>query len=418
MPGQGSGAVTARGSVRRTGLSPVPVGFQVTKNNASMASSLGFKLDNGNEKHVVTALVAAANAAGGLAGHRIVPVWFETDPTTTESYATLGQQVCARFTEDARVVAAAGTLLFDTANSCLSAKGVPAFNGSTQQSYSEAQYRRMRTVVSVGITPRREAESVAHAAARQGYLSSKPRVGVISIDNPAFHEAVDTTLLPRLRESGARVESSDVVYSPVVGQTSDLSAVATAMQSAVLRFRGSGVAHVVFLTDAAAPALLFMQQAESQGATFRYALSSNDAPQVLIDQGVSARQLTGAVAAGWDPYLDVRVDRVGAPPSGRAWCARVLAKLKLAKGSNAEWIAYMHCDAVRLLLAAGARVARDLTPASLASALGSVGPIGSANTWSAHITADHRWGVAGFRLNRYDGTCGCFSYPTRSTLPV
>lgn len=394
------------------------VGFLIAKNNAAVASSLGFKLDNGNEKQVVETLVAAANTAGGLAGHRITPVWHEVDPGTTQTATETGQELCARFTDDARVVAAAGVSLYDTGNACLAGKGVPAFNGWSQTAYSEADYRRMPTVASFGITPRIEAAIVVASAARQKYLAGKPKVGIVSYDNPAFHDAVDTTLVPRLRAAGAQVDPSNVVYGPVVEQTSDLSAIATSMQSAVLRFRRSGVTHVVFLTNAAASALVFMQQAESQRATFRYALSSNDAPQVLLDQGVSARQLAGAVAAGWDPYLDVRVDKIGPPPTGRAWCARVLAKLKLAKGSNAEWVAHMHCDAVQLLLAAGARVAGELTPASLTAALGGIGPIGSANVWSARIASDHRWAVSGYRLNRYDGSCGCFSYLNRATLPV
>jgi hypothetical protein len=418
-PGESDGSLPASGAGRRTGLKPVQVGFQVAKNNAAVASSLGFKLDNGNEKQVVEALLAAANAAGGLAGHKIVPVWHEVDPAaTTQTAAEMGQEMCARFTDDARVVAAAGTQLGDTGNACLSTKSIPAFNGSTQTAFSETDYRRMPTVASLGITPRTEAVAVVESAAHQRYLSGRPKVGVISYDNPQFHDAVDGVLLPRLRAAGAQVDPSNVVYGPVVDQVSDLSAVGTAMQSAVLRFRGSSVTHVVFLTNAAASALVFMQQAESQGATFRYALSSNDAPQVLIDQGVSARQLAGAVAAGWDPYLDVRIDKIGPPPSGRSWCARTLAKLKLAKGSNAEWIAYMHCDAVQLLLAAGAQVASELTPASLTAALGGIGPLGSANLWSARISTSHRWAVSGYRLNRYDATCGCFSYLSRSVVPV
>ena len=418
--GQGgtSGPQPSAPAVRRTGLKPVQVGFQVTRNNASTASNFGFKLDNGNEREVVETLLAAANSTGGLAGHRIEPVWYELDPTTTQSYSTIGQEVCARFTEDARVIAAATYRLMESTNACLASKGIPALNGSTQMAYSEAQYAQLPTVASMGITPRREALAVVEAASRQGYLAAKPRVGIVSIDNAAFHDAVDNTLIPRLRAAGARVDGSDVVYGPVLEQTADVSRVATTMQSAVLRFRGSGVTHVVFLTDAGAPALLFIQQAQSQGATFRYALSSNDAPQVLVDQGVSARQLAGAVAAGWDPYLDVRVDKAGTPPTGRAWCASVLAKLKLAKGSNAEWVAHMHCDAVRLLLAAGARVTGDLTSSSLTAAIGRVGSFGSANAWSARITADHRWAVAGFRLNRYDGACGCFSYLSRETRPL
>ncbi|HUR02635.1 MAG TPA: hypothetical protein VM347_08855 [Nonomuraea sp.] len=414
----GGRAPTAPGALRRTGLKPVQVGFLVAKNNAAVASSLGFKLDNGNERQVVETLLSAANATGGLAGHKVVPVWHELDPGTTQTVAEIGQETCARFTDDAHVVAAVGLQLGDTGDACLSGKGIPAFNGSTQTAYSEADYRRMRTVASLGITPRIEAAAVAESAVRQQYLSGKPKVGVISYDNPPFHDAVDNVLLPKLRAAGGQMDSSNVVYGPVVDQVSDLSAVATAMQSAVLRFQRNRVTHVVFLTNAAASALVFMQQAESQRATFRYALSSNDAPQVLIDQGVAARQLAGAVAAGWDPYLDVRVDKVGAPPSGRAWCARVLAKLKLAKGSNAEWIAYMHCDAVQLLLAAGARVSGDLTPASLTAALGNVGPLASANTWSARIASDHRWGVAGFRLSSYGKACGCFTYLGRMTLPV
>jgi hypothetical protein len=424
VPGtvSGGGNGTTAPVVTPTGLpastGPVKVGFQVVRNNASTASSFGFKLDNGDERSAVQALIAAANAGGGLAGHRIVPVWFEVDPATAKSYAQLGQEACSTFTEDNRVLAVAGAALFDTENACLSGRGIPALNGSTQIAYSEAELRRMQTVATLGITQRRQATAVVGSAAAQSYFSGRPKVGVISVDTPAFRDGVTSTLLPRLQQAGSPVDSSNVVYGPNLTATADVGSVASTMQSAVLRFRTAGVTHVVFLTNAASYALLFMNQADSQGTSFRYALSANDAPQVLLDQGVSTRQLSGAVAAGWDPYLDVRSDKVGTVPSGRGWCSSALKSLKLTASSNAEWIADMHCDAVQLLLAAGRQVTGPLSSASLVAALGRVGALPSANTWSAAVTADHRWAVNGYRLVRFDASCGCFSYRDRRTLAV
>jgi hypothetical protein len=394
------------------------VGFVVTKNNSSTASNLGFKgLDNGDEKHVVQALVVAANATGGLAGHRISPIFFEVDPASTASYDQIGTQACAALTEDAHPVAVAGTGLFNTLSACLAKRGVTGVAGSTQQAYSASELKAMPSIATFGLTARRQATALVNSARLQRYFGSSPRVGVVTTDTPRFHDAVDTTLLPALRSAGAQISNSDVVYGPELKQTADLSSLATAMQSAVLRFRSDGVTHVLFLQDAAAPALLFMEQADSQNATFRYALTSSDAPQTLVAQGVAARQFAGAVAAGWDAYLDVPIGKAPVP-AGRAWCSRALAQQGLAPGSNAEWIAFMHCDALALVLAAARNAGDTITAASLVTGLAQVGVIGSANIPAARITADHRWAVAGYRLNHYDASCGCFLYPSQQTEPV
>ena len=390
---------------------PVQIGFAVAKNNAETASALGFTaINNGDEKRVVQALVAAANAGGGLAGQRIEPVFHELDPGTNQTSDEMGQQQCAAFTEDARVIAVSTTVIVPTLAQCLSRRGLVGVAGNPQQAYSASELRELPTIATFGLTQRSQASAIVAASVQQGYLQGGPRVGVVTLDATRFRDAVSSTMLPALRASGARIDSDDVFYAPEVKRLSDLSSLTTAMQSAVLRMRSRGGTHVAFLQDAAAPALLFMQQADSQDATFRYALSSPDAPQVLVAQGVPARQLRGAVAAGWDAYLDVPVAKAGPPPAGRAWCNRAFAKLDLARGSNAEWIAFMHCDAFALLLAAGHKASGGISAASLATGLGMVGDIGSANVPAARITSDRRWATAGYRLNRYDEACGCFSY--------
>jgi ABC-type branched-subunit amino acid transport system substrate-binding protein len=394
------------------------VGFVVTKNNSSTASNLGFKgLDNGDEKHVVQALVAAANAAGGLAGHRLLPVFFEVDPATTASYDQIGAEACAALTEDAHPVAVAGAALFNTLSACLAKRGVPGVAGSTQQAYSASELKAMPSIATFGLTARRQATALVDSARLQRYFIGSPRVGVVTTDTPRFHDAVDTTLRPALHSVGAKISTGDIVYGPELKQTSDLSSLATAMQSAVLRFRSDGVTQVLFLQDAAAPALLFMEQADSQNATFRYALTSSDAPQTLVAQGVAARQFAGAVAAGWDGYLDVPTGKAPVP-AGRAWCTHALAQQGLAPGSNAEWIAFMHCDALALVLAAARQANGPITAGSLVTGLARVGALGSANIPAARITGEHRWAVAGYRLNHYDAACSCFAYTNKGIQPA
>lgn len=389
---------------------PVQIGFVVTKNNAGAGAALGFNVNNGDERAVVQTLVDAANKAGGLLHHPITPIYYELDPSTSKSFDTLGQEVCAAFTQDAHVTAALGTALFDTANTCLSSRGVPAINGSTQSSYSEAELGRMSSVVVYGVPPTRQARGIVAAVERQGFFSRRPKVGVVTIDAPRYRDAVESTLLPQLRGAGAQAEDANVVYAPAVTAVSDVASVATSMQSAVLRMRSAGVTHVVFLTNAAVYALLFMEQANQQGSAFKYALSSNDAPAVLGSQGVPEKQLAGVVAAGWDPYLDVSPGKAGGTPSGRGACDRTLAKLKLQPGSNGEWVAHMHCDAFHALTEASGKAVGALSRASLMRALSNLGPIDSTDTWKASIFPTHRWAVAGVRASHYAQACSCFLY--------
>ena len=388
---------------------PVQIGFVVTKNNASAGAALGLAVDNGDERAVVQTLVDSANKAGGLAGHRIAPVYYELDPSTSKSFDTLGQEVCAAFTQDARVTAALGTTLFETANACLSSKGVPAINGSPQGSYSEAELAQMTSVVIFGShQPARRRASWLPSTGRA--TSPRSREWVSSPSMPPATATRSHNLVKQLRAEGAQADEANVVYAPEVNAVSDVGSVATAMQSAVLRMRSAGVTHVVFLTNAAIYALLFMEQASQQGSTFKYALSSNDAPAVLGAQGVPEKQLTGVMAAGWDPYLDVSPGKAAGTPSGRVACDRILAKLKLQPGSNGEWVAHMHCDAFHALTEASSRTTGALDRASLLRALASIGSIDSANVWKASLTATHRWAVSGVRASHYDQACGCFVY--------
>src|SRR6202008_3147620 len=78
------------------------------------------------ESDVSHAIVAAMNAGGGGAGGRIGPIYDDTD-VGSQSWDADFEAVCAKFTQDNKVVAVLG-FVFDYAQSfesCLSKKGIP-----------------------------------------------------------------------------------------------------------------------------------------------------------------------------------------------------------------------------------------------------------------------------------------------------
>lgn len=86
--------------------SPVEVGVVIFPDVNAFAAQFGGSADVGNQRQEVLDAVAWVNTHGGLNGHRVVPVFFEVELTSTDTYAQTYQQICSTFTQDHKVVAA------------------------------------------------------------------------------------------------------------------------------------------------------------------------------------------------------------------------------------------------------------------------------------------------------------------------
>jgi len=413
-PGSSGPAVVVPPS-RAAATGPIPVGFIVQANGAEVAKSLGAdNLQNGNERPMVEALVADANARGGINGRPLKPVYFAFDPQTQGDFATIQQQACATFTEDNRVVAVLmGWHAFadHQLEDCLQRRGVVAVNSAGILTGGEQTLSRLPDVVAPpGVALGRQARAYIASIGRQGFFGSGVKVGVIALDTPEYKVAVERELLPALRRQGVSAQP-DLVYYPALQSTADVSRQSAAMSSAVLRFRGNGVSRVVFLQQGINGPYMFMQAAESQGYRPRYALSSTDGPSALAPLA-SPNQLRGTVGMGWVPVLDVPADKDTSPAPRRKACLDLLRK-KTAETfttRTVEYVGLAFCDSLWFFeLAAGRASSVDLAGVRTAVA-------GLGTTYESPLVLRSRFGpgmrdgAAVSRDLRYVDSCSCFAY--------
>jgi hypothetical protein len=417
--GGGPAGSGAAGGVPAGNSTPISVGIVTTKPAGEAAGTFGVQLDNGNERKMADAIVAAINRSGGLGGRPLEPVHFEIDPSrdANKSEDQLAAEICAAFTEDAKVEAVAYRAFSPQMAQCLGRKGVPLVSSVPTQIPNEEMLRRLPRFAGLGPSLDRYARTYALDLAEQAYFRGSTGTGLVVEERPEFQQVTESVLVPALRSRGVDVE---VVYVPPAS-TANAPAIATASSNAILRWRGSRD-RVMFLTTYSLVPLTFMQQAEQQGYRPRYGLGSGATPQLLKDS-VSPNQLKSAVGVGIDPTFDSDPGAWRVDPPGRASCVALLEKagMKFVKGSIADGAAVNSCDMLLLLKAGGDRLAsagHSVGTATLTAGITSLG--GSFRAAGAHGTqfsSERR--AAGTRFQRFAfvDECTCFRY-TSDPLPI
>jgi hypothetical protein len=233
-------------------------------------------------------------------------------------------------------------------------------------------------------------------------------VGVIAVDAPAYHRAVEQQLKPALAAVGARFSSA--VYTTPYKTASDAASISSQLSNAVLRFRSQGITRVVDLSGAV---LVFATIAETQQYRPRYALTSTSSPAALTANGVPAVQLRGSVGLGWLPVYDSSEVPPAELPRGQAACLRLLrAHGQQPTGTTVRYTALTFCEAGGFLHAVGARAPaqQPLTGNSLLAWLGAGLTHPSAMTFRSEVTPERRDGAAAHRTFGFAEACSCFRY--------
>jgi hypothetical protein len=291
----------APGTVDRT---PIALGVLGNESPSSAASALG--VDNGNSFSLARAqkaLVAALNKEGGLAGRPIKPVYATLDPQAS-SYDGEFQAACETFTRDHRVEAVVSSVSIFSLNleQCLHDRGL-AHLESSYGAVDTGILRRFPGLLLMGspTTERRE-QALLETLAGTGWLTRSSRIGVVIEDCPGQLAGFERGLLPTARRLGLTV--ADTQRLSCTSGFAAAGAQASALQNAQLRFRGSNVDRVVFVSNLEATlVLLFAQAAESQGYRPGYALSSA-AGAAVVQASTPTGQLAQMRVAGWLPTVD------------------------------------------------------------------------------------------------------------------
>jgi hypothetical protein len=334
---------------------------------------------------------------------------------STETQQQLDQQICAVFTQDHHVFAVltSENSVGPDARQCLANAHVALIKNYLADSDSQTLGRFPLYFLPSTIALDRLAAIQPAILAKGGYFDTKPVIGIITQDNPDFAFAVDHILVPRLRSIGYPVK--DVARFPIPNSQSDAQNVATAASDTVVRFRTDGVDHVILLSSDGVDALLFGNAAESQRYYPRYAFTSQDAAEALVEGGFMqdpTATLARALSVDFAPAIDT-------PPSylndfqARAPVKHCLALLA-AGGQRPDsaqnlWHAELNCDAFFFL--DDALTGRVLSAGSLLDGVASLGSsIDPVATFSTRFDSLHHDGGDTVRLAAFAGACTCFRY--------
>ena len=379
----------------------IKIGIPVIANAEAAAGLLGAANirpgDNGLETR---ALVADINGRGGINGRKIDAQFYEVDFGNPASVEANALAACNHFADDIKVFAILMVINPPSSFvSCAAQKGVILLNGSLnplddQLIASASPWYYSPTLVSQSRIWAPMLDSVgARGAIKQG-----DKVGVFVLDTAPFPRVADTVVVPALKARGYEVAAVERVSSEA------------SIQNAVLRFRQSGVTHVLFVQASGVADLLFMRQAEAQKFRPTYLLTSYDVPGYLLEGNVAPAQTAGIQGIGWEPLADVAPDREPLAAQ-EARCFDVLTKGGEPQSKRQDFLtAQFMCDLVWTFEAIAGAAGPQLSTITFRSGYHSIGTRYASATVLRTDFSKRVDGVAGFRPMGYVASCECLRY--------
>jgi hypothetical protein len=373
-------------------------------------TAIGVKgVTTGDERAEANAVAAYINAHGGVA-KRNLALTFHFYGTNTEPFSASYQEACAAFTQDTKVFGVLTTSEFqqlDVLAACLKAAGSllvfesrilydrAVFDQYAPFLYSPSYLDGDRW----GVIP-----DVLHT---NGFFDKNAKTGLIYMDTPNVRRVKDRVLKPRLAALGQKV----VVEAPMdeYNSVGGLSDVAAAMSQDVLRFRGAGVTHIIFVGTSGTAPQFFLGPAQSQGYHPRYGFTSAEIPQIEAAQGSSA-QLKDALGVGWWPTYDVDYAQDPGLPAATQ-CRSIYDKAGIRFTSRFAYNdAIDICDALFFI-----KTALDAAPAPNAAGFrNAVDTLGtryaSPYTFATSFGPGRYDGASAVRAEAFDDSCQCWKY--------
>jgi ABC-type branched-subunit amino acid transport system substrate-binding protein len=409
----------------------ISVGVSYSTGNDAANRALGNNLTTGDQKADAQAVIDDINAHGGVAGRKLVPVWYDYQTTDARPYTTIDNEACAHFTQDNHVFAVAGDGITENFAACVTKAGAMMVASASQIiDPDQAYFTRYPYVFSVGyLTQDRMMAEEVRSLVRQkwftGWNSSTGRpasavpakVGIISFDTPSWNTPLDHVMLPALKQSGHPVDPDNVERVAHPSGTNDIASSVAQIQSAVLKFRQNGVTHVIVLDGNGSMTLHMLNNMRSQHYYPRLGVNSATGVEVLATQyHEDAQSFNGAAGLGWAPILDLptgKGDRYYTPHTQD--CIRMIERRTGQKfaDTNAASVALGECDQLYLLAdainASGRVVNRDTASAAI-EALG--GRFPAAGTRGVFFSPSRHDGIEfGYDLS-FDMSCRCTTYVT------
>ena len=401
--------------------STIKIGFI----DAAFRTPAGFlPSSTGNTAAQVNAMVDAINAAGGIAGRKIVPVIRQLD--LSASNRDQAEAICAAFADDDKVFAVSSQSVIVAAASkeCFARKKTLYVEGAGSFPFDTDTLKRMAPYAYVSNLPAidRVVPSYVKTLVDEKYFGADPKtakVGIVSMDDPVYKSA-GTKLVAELDKIG--VKPIEVTYFDTTSQAT----VSRDSTAASTRFAAKGVTHVISLASAG-NTMQFMWTGEDNGYFPRMAFTSFDALRIVADgptfrlRKVAKRSLEGSIAIGVNTVVDTDDTQNIFPSTGpEKRCIDIYTNSKLITGFENRYLsryAQSYCDNLFFLKTVGDKIKGPLTVESFATEAAKLGSKGfdAGVGWLTTFGPGRFDGGDGYRVMRFDSTCsrptdGCFVY--------
>jgi ABC-type branched-subunit amino acid transport system substrate-binding protein len=416
-----AGGGTGGGTAAPTGpavTDPIELGFvtTATSNAAAFGISTGASI---SERDIINALIDHYNAAGGIAGRKITPVFADTDTGSTSWDADFAA-ACSAFTEDHDVEAVIGYVfaVAPALETCLTRRGVPHIAASFGTTATDLVENPQLLSLATPTVERRNLAKI-DGAITDGLLTPSSKLGVLTESCPNSVKAWNDTVKPYLAKRGIPVATSFQLGCP--RGSADAAAEAGRIGNLLLQFRSADVDRIIFVSVSEGPALFVLgNAAESQGYRPTYIVSSVAQTAVTTSQ-LPREQAKNTYGYGWLPVNDVNRGQWPALTAPARRCLDILAAKGIQPSSPLDSFAVLiTCESFFLYEAALTRTRGDSDGAAVIAAVESLG--------DSHVSVssiDGKWSFgpgrhdapAVVRPFRFDDGCGCFVYGTR-TAPV
>jgi len=413
----GAGATTgATGrTASSTGVVPtakgttVEVGFLVAADIGAATKAIGYDgLSTGNGANQVRASVALLNSRGGLNGATVKPVILEQD--ATQDAQTQWQAACSLFFDDHKVVAVVAWGLLPVVQECAQRHRVPYVTSGNRTTSAAELGKYANTVVPTQLDLADVVATLLPSLKAQDYFAPRSATEPVKI-GLIYNADNDFAQVPALVEQqlkGLGLTLTDKQSMPGVDDTSQVAAASNAGSSAALRFRSSGITHVLVVDKSGQAIAYFSIAAQNQSYYPQFGLSSLQLPASLRTV-LQPRQLQGARGIGWMPSWDTPVAKSPALTSNGSACVDALKKAGEDMGLAAtRGSALATCDSTVLLGAAFK--GRELSLGGFFAGLRGLGtgwpPAATFATDFTHRNA----GASRVRTIAFQSACDCFAY--------
>jgi ABC-type branched-subunit amino acid transport system substrate-binding protein len=370
-------------------------------------------------------MIDEINKAGGIAGRKIVPIYYGLDATSSQTADQQVQAECAKWTQDNKVFAILAGAFAIQRECARKAGAVEFWSPAGTNSLPETFQQYPHYVEITGLNMVRLGPVTIDGLAQQGYFDKGAKIGIVAWDDPAYREAIDKGFLPALQSHGLRL-ATDPIYIHAPQNIQDLGATSADVNSAVLKLSTTGVDHVMLLdgpVGVCAGACLgfeFLNRAKSQGYYPRYGFNDNNLPADAQKAGLyPADELKNSVNVAWGD-TDAPYDAGWHQNATRERCEALMRKHGVDMSSvNAHVTALAACEELGFLQAVVARLgSAPLTADNFIAAVNALGGgVPSGMTYATNFSPSQHDGIAAVRNMRFVDSCTCYKYSSAPYKP-